>query len=71
MSNCVAHPYGELYIILLAQKERNEQYIIKIKRLKLRKYAGKVDALFPIIHCYSKNSMQVEFTKTRSKDTKI
>ena len=57
MSNCVAHPYGELYIILLAQKRKRRAIYYpqqkkkrKKKRLKARKYSIKVDALFPIIH---------------------
>ena len=71
MSNCVAHPYGELYIILLAQKRKKRAIYCQNKEVKTKKICRKVDALFPIIHYYSKNSMQVEFTKTRSKDTKI
>ena len=43
-------PYGELYIILLAQKRKKRVIYYQNKKVKLRKYARKVDALFPIIH---------------------
>ena len=49
MSNCVAHPYGELYTTLLAQKRKKRAIYYQIKRLKLRKYARKVDALVVLL----------------------